>query len=165
MLLHDGCGLCGQRIGAHRARARVHDLLRTQAAQILSFFYEAAQVAIGEDAANLTLRIDHGRSAQALGAHLAHELGKRRLQPHLRHCLSAAHDIAHMGQQLSAQGASGVRAGKVLSPKAARVEQGHGQGIAHGQLRRGAGRRRKIERASLLLHTAVEHDIGMAGQL
>ena len=69
-----------------------------------------------------------------------------------------------MGQQLAAQRAARVGAGEVFRLETARIEQGHGQGVAEGDLGRGAGRGGQVQRAGLFGHKAVEHDGGMAGQ-
>ena len=46
----------------------------------------------------------------------------------------------------------------------ARIEQGHRQRIAQGQLRRGAGGGRQVVGAGLAGHGGVQHPVGMAGQ-
>jgi hypothetical protein len=62
----------------------VHDLGGRQRAQVHALLDQAAQVAVGEDAQHAAGIVDHGGGAQALGAHLAHQLGKGRCRPHTR---------------------------------------------------------------------------------
>ncbi|MNS94848.1 hypothetical protein D3C72_1290770 [compost metagenome] len=69
-----------------------------------------------------------------------------------------------MGEQLAAQRAAGVRAGEIFGAEAARVEQGHGQRVAHGDLRGGARGGREVQRAGFLGDAGVDHDVGMARQ-
>ena len=57
-----------------------------------------------------------------------------------------------------------MRTRKVLGLEATRIEQGHGQRIAQGQLRGGAGGRRQVQGAGLLLDAAVQKHVGIARQ-
>jgi hypothetical protein len=57
-----------------------------------------------------------------------------------------------------------MRTGEVLGPEAARIEQRHRQCVAQGELRRGAGGGRQVQRARFLFHAAVQHDVGMPGE-
>ena len=164
MLFHQRCRLNGKRVGAHRARIEVHHLGGHAAAQVNAFFNQTTQVAVGEDAQHMPAFVHHSRRAQALGAHFAHELGEGRVRPDLRHGAAAAHDVAHVCEQLAAERTTGVRAGEVFFPETACVEQRHRQRVAERELRRGAGRGRQIQRAGFLGHAAVKRDTGLFGQ-
>ena len=164
MGLHHFGGVHGQRVGGNPARTGVHDLGGRGCAQVRPGLDAAAQVAVGEDAQHLPGCIDDGRSAQALGAHLAHEVAERGLGGHARHFAARAHHVAHMGKQLAAQRTAGVRAGKVFGAEAPGVQQGHGQRVAHGQLGRGAGGGGQVQGAGFALHAAVQHQIGITRQ-
>ena len=101
--------------------------------------------------------VDHGGEAQALAGHLAQQFVEAGAGRHLRHGVAAAHEVAHVHQQLAAERAAGVRAREVLLAKAARVEQRHRQRVAQRHLRRGAGGGRQVQRAGLLVHGAGQH--------
>ena len=58
---------------------------------------------------------------------------------HPWHGVAAAHEVAHVHEQLAAERAAGVRACEVLFAKTPCVEQRHGQRVAQRHLRRGAG--------------------------
>ena len=126
----------------------------TPSSTCVTVFEQAAQVAIGEDAHHVRIGIDHQRSAQALGTHLAHDLAEIGIQRYGGRCVAGAHHVGHGGEQAATQGAAGVRAGEVLGLEAARIEQRHGQRVAQRQLRGGAGGGRQVERAGFLLDAA-----------
>ena len=142
----------------------MHDVCGRQAAQIDAFLNQAAQIAVGKNTQHAPLLIHDGRSAQALGTHLAHQGAEVRRWRHRGDGVALAHDVAHMREQATAQGAARMGAGKVFGLEAARIEQSHGQGIAQGQLGRGAGGGRQIQGAGLFGHTAVQHNVGVMGQ-
>ena len=142
----------------------MHDLTGRAAAQVNAFFHQAAQVAVSKNSQHALPVIHHGGGAQALVAHLAHQVGKRGLRPYPRHGVAAAHDVMHMRQQFSAQRATGVGAGKILFPETARVQQRHGQRVAQRELRRGAGSWRQVQRAGFPGHTAVQNHVSLPGQ-
>ena len=164
MLLHQGHGVHGQRVCAQCARAGVHHIGCAHGTQVHAFFNQPAQIAIGEDAQHALLRVGHCRSAQSLDTHLAHQLAQAGIGPHRGHGIALAHDVGHQREQLAPQRTAGVRTGKVFGFKAARLQQGNSQRIAHGQLRRGAGGGCQVERAGLLGHAGVQHQVGMPGQ-
>ena len=148
--------------GAIRRGLGVHDLGGRGCAQVRPGLDAAAQVAVGEDAQHLPGSIDDGRGAQALGAHLAHEVAERGIGGHARHLGARAHHVAHVGEQLAAQRTAGVRAGKVFGAEAPGVQQGHGQRIAHGQLGRGAGGGGQVAGGRLRApRCTVQHQVGI----
>ena len=99
----------------------MHHIAGLAAAQVGAFFNQAAQITVGKNAQHPTLSIDHRRSAQALDAHLTHQLGKAGGQTHLRNLIAAAHHIADVREQLASERTAGVRAGKVFFLESARI--------------------------------------------
>src|SRR5690606_38059541 len=78
--------------------------------------------------------------------------------------LAGAHHVGHPQQQAPPQAAAGVRAGEILGGEAARLEQGGGQGIAHGQRRGGGGGGGEVQRAGLGGHADIQVHGGGARQ-
>ena len=164
MGFHHFGGVYGQCVGGDAAGRGVHDLGGRGGAQVCPGFDAPAQVAVGKDALNVARSVHDGGAAQALGAHLAHQVAEAGFGAHAGHLIATAHHVAHMGEQFAAQRAAGVRAGKVFGAEAPGVEQGHGQCVAHGQLGGGAGGGGQVQRAGFALHAAVQHQVGMLGQ-
>jgi hypothetical protein len=153
----------GQGVGGNAAGRGVHDLGGRGRAQVGPGFDAPAQVAVGKDAQHLPAPSTTAEQPRPL-ALISRIRSLKLASGHAGHGVAAAHHVAHMGQQLAAQRTAGVRAGKVFGAEAPRVEQGHGQGVAHGQLGGGAGRGGQVQRAGFALHAAVEHQVGMLGQ-
>jgi len=142
----------------------VHDLARSEAAQVQAFFDQPSQVAVGKDAQHAAFGADNGRRAQPLGAHFPHQIAEPGARADARHRVPGAHHVGQVGEQLAAERPARMRAREIFAAKTARIQQRHGQRIAQCELGRGAGRRREVERAGLFFDAAVQHDIGMQGQ-
>jgi hypothetical protein len=138
--LHELGRVHRQRVGAHQARRGVHHLACAQREQVRPALDEAAQVAVGEDAQRQARVVAHRREAQAARAHLAQHLRQRRIGPDHGHVRAAAHEVAHVHEQLAPEAAAGVRTREVLLHEAARIQQRHCQRVAQRHLRRGARR-------------------------
>ncbi len=164
VLLHELHRFDGERVRADGVRLRVHGLLRLQGVEVGALFDQASQIAVGDDARQHAVRIDHGGHAQALAGDFHQRGGERRLFRHAGHGLGAAHHIAYMGEQFAPQAAAGMGAGEIFGAEAAGVEQGDGQGVTQGKLGGGAGGGREVERAGFLFDGAIEQDVGMPRQ-
>ena len=68
-----------------------------------------------------------------------------------------------MGEQLASERAARMRAGKVIGPEAAGIEQGNGQRIAQRQRCRRAGGGRQIERAGFLVDPGIQMRVRLPG--
>ncbi len=69
-----------------------------------------------------------------------------------------------MGQQASAQCATGVRAGEVVGAESARVQQSHSQRVAHRQCGGGAGGGGEAQRAGFGSDAGIEVGVGLPRQ-
>jgi hypothetical protein len=74
-----------------------------------------------------SLGVDHGDRTQPLGAHLAHHVAQTGVLPMRGTCITGAHHVAHMGQQLAPQRTAGMRAGKVFGLENRAHPAGHSQ--------------------------------------
>ena len=92
--------------------------------------------------------------------HLDHRIGGL----HHRGFLAPPHDVADAKQEGTAEIASGMEAGEVITREAALLKQDHREGIAEGEHHGGAGGGGEIVRAGLLAHRDIEDDIARFGQ-
>ena len=78
--------------------------------------------------------------------------------------LAGAHDVADGQEEGAANGAGGMVFGVVLLPKAARLQDRHGQRVAQHQHGGGAGGGGQVERAGLAGDLDVEHHVAVFRQ-
>ena len=124
----------------------------------------AAQVAVGEDAEQATVGVDHRGHAQPLAGHFDQRFGQRRDPRDARHVVADMHDVADLQQQVAAERAGRMRAREVLGGEAARFEQRDRERIAQHQRGRRAGGRREAERTGFGRHAGVEVHVGDAAR-
>ena len=122
----------------------------------------AAQVAVGVQAEQAAVGIDHRGHAQALAAHLDQRFAERRGFAHARHVVAGVHDVADVQQQAPAERAGRMRAREIFGGEAARFEQRDRERIAQRQRGGGAGGRRERERAGFGGHAGVQVHVGFA---
>ena len=150
----------GEPFRSRATAAGRHDLVDRRRAQIDLLFQRAAQVAVGVDANNAVLSVDHGGHAQPLTRHLQQRDCHRRTWRNFRQTVTAVHHIGNLQQQPAAQRTARMRHREVFGGETTGVEQGDRQRIPHRQ--RGRGRRggREVHRASLLVDRHVQMDVG-----
>ena len=124
----------------------------------------AHKVAMREDAGERAIRVRYDGGTAAGLRHGLQSLANGGRRRDVRQLLAATHDVAHAGEQGAAERAARVETGKVLGLKTARLEQGHGQGVAEHQHGGGAGGRGQVQRAGLLGDVDVQGDIRIPGQ-
>ncbi len=106
--------------------------------------------------------VHHRREAEPLARHLEQALGERRLRPHGRQVVAAAHDVRDVQQQAAAERAARVRAREVRLGEPAVLEQRDRERVAHRERRRRARGRGEVERAGLGGHADVEVHVRLA---
>ncbi len=154
----------GEAVGGDGLGVAHHESGDARGMHVEGVFQGAAQVAIGEDAGDPSRGVHHCGHAQALLAHFQQCLLERGVYVHPRQGVAGVHDVAHVHQQAAAQAAAGMSTGEVVCGKAARIQQRDRQGVAQGQRRRGAGGRREVEWAGLLVDRGVQVHVGLARQ-
>ncbi len=159
-LVHQSHGFSGECLRADGDRARCHRVLDPHGLDVGAALEHPAQVAVGEDACERAIGAFDCGHAHALAGDLENGLGKPRAELDPGQGGVAAHHVVDQREELSAQGATRVRAGKVIRPEAARIEKRDGQGITQRKRRRGAGSGRKIERTGLAIDRGIEMHIG-----
>ena len=101
----------------------------------------APQIAIGDHAQKRVVRPDHADAAEALFGHGDQGFGHGRDQLDQRRIGPRVHKFPY-GAQGGAELAAGMEKAKILGAEAAPFDQGHSQGVAHGDLKGGRGGRR-----------------------
>ena len=141
VLLHDGERSRRHLLRRNRQRLREHDLLHGLVEELVVLRERAADDAIGDEPDELALVVDDGDSAEALVRHDEQRILDRLAAVDQRVVLARVHDILDLQQQAAAKRAARMEHRKVLAREVALRHQGHGDGIAHGERRRRAGRR------------------------
>ncbi|MNI83604.1 hypothetical protein D3C73_1404300 [compost metagenome] len=137
MVFHDLQCFGGEHLGAGCLAVHGHDLVDQGSVHVDVAVQAAAQVAVGEDPGQRAVRFgDHGH-AQAFAGHFKEGVLEQCATLYLGQFGTSVHDILDLEQQAAAQCATGVREGEVFCGKAARFEQGNGQGVAQHQCCRG----------------------------
>ena len=123
----------------------------------------AAQIAVGDDADQPAVAVDHADAAEALGGDFENRLAHGRVRFDERQAFARMHHVAHEAQAC-AKLAAGMEQAEVARREAARLEQRDGQGVAHGELhRRGRGRREAVGTGFLGLGQS-KADVGLPPQ-
>ncbi len=163
-LVHQSHGFGGECLRADGDRARRHRVLDPHGLDVGAALEHAAQVAVGEDARERPIGAFDCSHAHALAGDLKDGLGKPRAELDPWQGRVTAHHVVDQCEELSAQGATRVRAGKVIGPEAARIEQRDGQGITQRKRGGRAGSGCKIERTGLAIDRGIEMHIGEPGE-
>ncbi len=122
-----------------------------------------AQVAIGKDADQFAAGVDHADAAGLGAGH--HQERLLDAQGLLGHGVARVrpHDIADPQEQGASDGAGRMMAGKVLLLEPARLEHGHGQGVAQDEHGRRAGGRREVKGAGFLGDLHLQDHVAVPG--
>ena len=124
----------------------------------------AGEIPLGEDPGEgPILRHDDDGSGTGFG-HAGDRFAHRQIRSHLHEIVAGAHDVAGPQQKSASQRSAGMQLGEVFLRESARLEQDHGEGIAHHERVRRARGRGEIERAGLAAHVDVEDAIGRLAQ-
>ena len=120
----------------------------------------AGEVALGEDPGEgSVLRHDDDGTGAGLG-HAGDDLADGEGGRDRHEIGPAAHDVPGPEEQGAAERSAGVQLGEMLLGEAARLQQDHGEGIAHDEGVRGAGGGGEVEGAGLAADVDVEDAVG-----
>ena len=123
----------------------------------------AAQVAVGDDADQPSIAVEHAKAAVAPPRHDDQHVGHGHGLEAKRQFFLRMHDVAHM-LQLRSQLAAGVELAEVMRAEALVLEQRNGQRIAQGELQQRRCRGREAIGAGLLGAWQRQHDVGFLAQ-
>ena len=157
-------GLGGQHLRAGGFRVADHDVADARLAHVDILFQQPAQVAVGEDAGQLAVFVDHAGHAQSLAGHLQQRLAQRGRLADARDLVAGVHDVGDVEQQAATEAAGRVGAGEILDRETAALEQRDGERIAERERGGGRGGGCEVVRAGLLFDSGVEHGIGLAAE-
>ena len=124
--------------------------------------HHAAQVTVGDDAADL-LALDDDGTPQTLGGHLDDGVvdGGGRSDGGT---LVLDIEVADAEIELLAEGSAWMEARKVAGGEIAAFDERHREGVAHDELRRGTAGGSQVVGARLMLHGGVEHQVRLVRQ-
>src|SRR5262249_3914442 len=125
---------------------------------------QSPQVAVGDDAQELSFAIDDRRHALALLRHLHDHPAQWCRVAHDRDRITGQHEVGHLEQGAPAEGSARVQRSIILRPEPAKLQQRQGEGVPGRQGRRRAGRRRQVHRAGLLRHAHVQDHLALTGE-
>ena len=125
----------------------------------------AANDAVGQKPDELALFIRDRDGAQALLRHDKERILRRFLPRDDRVFLARVHNVLHLEQEASTEGAARMEEREILLLEISHGHRGDGDGIAHGERRRRARRRRKTQGASLRLMPDVDDVVRVLGEL
>lgn len=121
------------------------------------------QVAVGDNASELALAVDHAEAPERFLRHGDQRRAHGRVLTHQRQLLAPVH---HVGNELESrtQGAAGVKHLEVVRGKPFVLQQRDRQTIADGELHGGGGGGRQAVRTRFLGARQLQHHIGLLGQ-
>lgn len=124
--------------------------------------HHAAEVAVGDDAADFVALDDNG-AAEALGGHLDDGVGDGGVGCH-HGAFVLDVEVGDAEVELLAEGSAGMEAGEVACGEVAAFDESHGEGVAHDELGGGGGGGCEVVGAGLVLDGGVEDDVGFMGE-
>ena len=127
------------------------------------FFHQAAEVAVGDDAGEAAVGMEHGRHAEAFVAHFVEDVGHWRFQRNARERVAGVHQVLD-AEKLFAEASGGMQRGEIVVAKVAALQQRDGEGIADGHRDRGACRRSEIQGAGFFFDADVQGHVACFGE-
>ena len=127
------------------------------------FFHQAAQVAVGDDAGQATVDVEHGRHAEISCCSFRGRL-RAFLRRERREGGRRRRALVFDAEEFFAEAACGMERGEIVVAEVAAFEEGDGQGVADGHGDSGAGCGREVERAGFFLDADVEGDVAGFGE-
>ncbi len=125
---------------------------------------QAPEVAVRDAAGQAALVVGHRGDAEALLRHLVDRLAHRRAGGDTAGRASPGmHELVDLEQPL-AELAGGVEEREVFPGEAARLQQRHGEGVAHRQCRGRRGGRRQVQRTGLAVDRYRQVEVRVPGE-
>ncbi|ENN87391.1 hypothetical protein RHSP_27296 [Rhizobium freirei PRF 81] len=159
--IEHGHGARRQRRFLHRLRVTGHHLVHAHIGKAGAEI--AGDIAIGDDAAQAAVIIDHTDTAETHFRQRHRRFRHAGAKANQGHAVTLMHDVGDM-RKAGAELAAGMEGTEIFGREAACLEQSHGQRIADGQLQQRRCRRGQSVGTGFLLLGQQQYHVRLAGE-